>query len=93
MLQVLNNENMKKYNQHYVPRLILRNFASTQAISCLMKDQDGKIISSSVNNLCAEKSFYSFSLDVEDENTNGTLDYDKQVFDKIDGEIAPVIKN
>lgn len=83
---------MKKYNQHYVPRSILRNFVNTQAVFCLMKDQDGKIISSSVDNLCAEKSFYSFSLDIEDENTSNTLDYDKQIFDKIDGEIAPVIK-
>lgn len=83
---------MKKYNQHYVPRSILRNFVKTQAVFCLMKDQDGKIISSSVDYLCAEKSFYSFSLDIEDENTSNTLDYDKQVFDKIDREIAPVIK-
>jgi hypothetical protein len=83
---------MKKYNQHYVPRSILRNFVKTQAVFCLMKDQDGKIISSSVDYLCAEKSFYSFSLDIEDENTSKTLDYDKQAFDKIDSEIAPVIQ-
>ena len=83
---------MKKYNQHYVPRSILRNFVNTQAVFCLMKDQEGKIISSSVDNLCAEKSFYSFSLDIKDENTSDILDYDKQVFDQIDGEIAPVVK-
>lgn len=57
-----------------------------------MKDQGGKIISSSVDNLCAEKSFYSFSLDIEDENTSDALNCDKQVFNQIDGEIAPVVK-
>lgn len=88
----MNNENMKKGNQHYVPRSILRNFVNTRSVFCLMKDQGGKIISNSVDNLCAEKSFYSFSLDIESENISNILDYDKQAFDKIDGEIAPVIK-
>jgi hypothetical protein len=83
---------MKKYNQHYVPRSILRNFINTKNVFCLMKDQDGKIINSPVENLCAEKSFYCFSLDIEDEYTGKTLDYDKQVFDEIDGLISPIVK-
>ncbi|MCY7383082.1 MAG: DUF4238 domain-containing protein [Microcoleus sp. CAN_BIN18] len=55
-----------------------------------------KIIRSSVDNLCAEKSFYCFSVEIEDEDTGILLDYDydydKPVFDEIDGGIAPIVK-
>lgn len=90
---------MKKYNQHYVPRSILRNFViaqETKDVFFLMKDQGGKIIRSSVDNLCAEKSFYCFSVEIEDEDTGILLDYDydydQPVFDEIDGGIAPIVK-
>lgn len=83
---------MKKSNQHYVPRSILRNFTNPNTVFCLMSDQNGKIISSTVENLCAEKEFYCFSLDIDDEDTGETLDYDKQVFDEVDRQIAPIVK-
>jgi Protein of unknown function (DUF4238) len=57
-----------------------------------MKDRDGKIIKSAVENLCAEKEFYNFSLDLPDEDTGDAFDYDKCVFDKIDGVIAPILE-
>lgn len=82
---------MKKYNQHYVPRSILRNFINSTNVFCLMKDKNGKIIRSSVENLCAEKSFYCFSLDIGDEDSGETFDYDKHIFDEIDGMIAPIL--
>lgn len=82
---------MNMYNQHYVPRSILQNFTSSNTVFCLMKE-DGKIINSTVKNLCAERDFYSFSLDIEDEGTDRTLDYDKKVFDEVDNQIAPIAK-
>jgi hypothetical protein len=57
-----------------------------------MKDQDGHCFDSSVENLCAEKDFYQFSLDIEDEITGEQLDYDKAIFNDLDSQIAPVIK-
>ena len=83
---------MKRYKQHYVPRSILRNFENSKRVSCLLKDQDGKIIESDVANLCSEKDFYSFSLDLDDESTDKTLDYDKKIFDDIDDRMASVTK-
>lgn len=85
---------MKKYNQHYVPCSILRNFANNDNVFCLIKAQNGnnKIIESNVKNLCTEKDFYCFSLDLEEENTSESFDYDKNVFDKIDSKMASITK-
>jgi Protein of unknown function (DUF4238) len=55
-----------------------------------MKDQEGKIIRSAVENLCAEKEFYTFSLDLDDEDTGEIFDYDKRTFDGMDGRIAAI---
>lgn len=85
----------KKYKQHYVPQSILRNFTTNKKnkqVFCLMKDQQGKIIQNSVSNLCCEKDFYSFSLDSEDEKTGESLNYDKHIFDELDGDIATITK-
>lgn len=81
---------MKKYNQHYVPKSILKNFIDDNTVFCLMKDK-GIIIPSNIKNLCAEKDFYVFSLDIEDEDTGKMFDYDKQIFEKIDNQIAPIV--
>jgi Protein of unknown function (DUF4238) len=55
-----------------------------------MKDQNGKIIRSAVEKICAEKEFYTFSLDLDDEDTGEKFDYDKRTFDEMDGRIAAI---
>lgn len=58
-----------------------------------MKDQKGKIIRGAVEKLCAEKEFYTFSLDIDDEDTGEKFDYDKRTFDEMDGKIAGISSN
>lgn len=84
---------MKKYNQHYVPRSVLRNFADSGSVFFLLKDGKGEIRKSAVENLCAEKDFYCFSLEISNRDTRKNhIDYDRKLFDKVDGMIAPILR-
>ena len=55
-------------------------------------DKVGQIITNSVASFCAEREFYCFSLDIDDEKTGEKLDYDKIIFNEIDSNIAPIVK-
>jgi|GEM_PF-2913921 len=80
-------------HQHYVPQSILKNFTfNEKQVFCLLKEQDGMpIMTSNVKNICQEKGYYRFDIESEDEPFK-RVDYDIEVFKKLDNNIAPVIR-
>ena len=83
---------MTKERHYYVPRSILKNFENGRSVFALKKDDKGRIFPSNVDNLLCEKDFYTFSWDIDDESTDENYDYDKKAFNKLDSDIAPIIK-
>ena len=81
-------------NQHYVPQSILKNFhiENNNKVWCLFKNNTPYFFQPTVENICAEKEFYTFSLDMDDKNISQDLDYDECVFKNLDSDIAPIIQ-
>lgn len=83
------------YNHHYVPQSILRNFAYIkQTVYSLRKVENLPIKKINVKNLCQERAFYEIISKVSDDSQkNETINYDIYIFEKLDREIAPLVKN
>ncbi|MBW4565790.1 MAG: DUF4238 domain-containing protein [Mojavia pulchra JT2-VF2] len=79
--------------QHYVPRSILKSFAfNGKRVYFLRKTEfDMPIRSENVESICKENGYYRFDIERED-NSIRRIDYDLEVFQQIDNDIAPVIR-
>ncbi|MDZ8050591.1 MAG: DUF4238 domain-containing protein [Aulosira sp. ZfuVER01] len=84
----------KNYNHHYVPQSILKNFAyKQQTVYSLIKVEELPIYPINITNICQERSFYEINIKTSDSEEIEKINYDIEVFEKLDSEIAPIIKN
>ena len=79
--------------QHYVPKSILKSFTfNGKRVYFLRKTEvDMPIRSENVESICKENGYYRFDIKKEDKSIK-RIDYDKEVFQQIDNDIAPVIR-
>lgn len=84
----------ENYNHHYVPKSILRNFEHKENTVYSLLQVDGLPIKPiNVKNLCQERNFYTVLVEKSDDpKIVERINYDIELFQKLDREIAPILK-
>jgi hypothetical protein len=84
----------ENYNHHYVPQSILRNFEHKENTVYSLLQVDGLPIKPiNVKNLCQERNFYTVLMEKSDDpKIVERINYDIELFQEMDREIAPILK-
>lgn len=84
----------ENYNHHYVHKSILRNFEHKENTVYSLLQVDGLPIKPiNVKNLCQERNFYTVLVEKSDDpKIVERINYDIELFQKLDREIAPILK-